>query len=144
MLNEHQQKRREEYIAGLREFADWLEAHPDFKMPWYGHTVNVFCDKVADFVEARRAAGLRDKTADPNYIMFAQKFSGGWKLDININKEKTCERVKVGEEIVPAKPARTVELPAEPEKVVEKYEWKCPESIIAAIEHTEMEGVPCS
>jgi hypothetical protein len=120
---------RTDYIRGLREMADWLEAHPDVPAPC-SDIFNVFVKDKERFLEVRRAAGLSNKSGDANYVYFYKVFSGDIRLEINIKKELTCERVKVGEKVIPAKPARTIELPAEPEKREEVFEWRCPESLL--------------
>ncbi len=124
---------RTEFIAGMRELADWLEDHPDVKRPSiWTTTINIFAADKEKLIELRRATGLSQKVEAGEFFMFRKEFRGGWKVDLNVNKQHTCERVKVGTKVVPAKPPRSIELPAEPEKVEDVYEWKCPETILAS------------
>ncbi len=120
---------RAEFIAGLYELADWFYSHPECPLPGVC-TVDLFAHSKEDFLEMRRKAGVTDKVSVGDWMAFRKEFSGGVRLDINISKQNTCERVKIGEKVIEAKPARTVELPAEPEHVEELYEWRCPETIL--------------
>lgn len=130
MLDAEQTRQRTEFIAGLREMADFFDARPDLKTPsqHIKTNINLFAKDKAELLELRRQMGnvvKREWGTFNEYIALRKAFRGGFSIDVNILKDNTCERVKIGEEVVPAKPARTIELPAEPEKTVEKYEWHC-------------------
>lgn len=121
MLSDYRQEFREQFIVGIREFADWLEAHPGVPAP--DQAFNVYAYTKEDFLEWRRAAGISDKTADANFIIWRKMF-GPIQFDINCNKEKTCRKVKTGERTLPAEPAK-------PERIEEVYEWVCDEPLLA-------------
>ncbi len=124
---------RAEFIAGLYELADWFYSHAECPIPCQCQ-VDIFAHSKEQFLEMRRQAGCTEKATVGDWMIFRKKFSGGVRIDINISKENTCRRIKIGERTVEAKPARTVELPAEPEHVEEIYEWRCPEAILSAEE----------
>lgn len=120
---------RMEFIAGLRELVDWYEAHPECRPP-HSCSVDLFAHSKEEFIEMRRQAGCQEKATVGDWMIFRKDFRGNVRIDINISKENTCERVKVGTRIIPAQPARVIELEAAPEKVEDVYEWKCPEAIL--------------
>lgn len=133
-LSEEEKQSRLNLIAGLREIADFYESRPNLPAA-YGVNLSLVATSKAELASLVRAAGSLKKVEaySPDNMKLSRMF-GPIGFHILANKNDTCERVKVGEEIVPAKPARTVELPAEPEKVVERYEWRCPDSILATSE----------
>lgn len=133
-LSESESKHKAAYIAGLREFADWLESVP-IEAPISCDGFRVFTYRKDVLLAMRRATGLSQKEMQGDYLRFIKHFSGGHYFQVYSDKKNTCERVKVGEKTIPARP-ETV-LPAEPEKVVEVFEWLCPESILADSEPVE-------
>lgn len=112
---------RAEFIAGLHELADFLEAHPDLPLPC-DQSHNVFMSDKADIAALARAAGGRwEKGADPNYFYLKVKFAGGHSYDLNVNREKVCRKVVTGTRVQPAKP----------ELEVEEFHWVCDEPLLA-------------
>lgn len=125
MLTDEDKTHRTEFIAGLREMADWYEAHPDMRAPRYA-SINIFAEDKADFISLRRASGLRDKHDGDVWMYFSKHFRGELEIQINVEREKVCRRVQVGERVVPAQVAK-------PETVEPVYEWKC-DSILEGTE----------
>lgn len=114
------------FIVSLRDLADFLEAHPIKEVR--RQTVHVFCDSRQEFADELRKIGRAEKEYGAEWF-WARKTFGPIELQLSIERNLLCERVKTGERVIPAQPERT--LPAEPERVEEVYEWKCPESILA-------------
>lgn len=130
MLTETQQHERTEFIAGLREMADWYESRPELRAPDYIDPFTFFARNKEHFLELRRAADLHHKEEScGEWLCFNKRCRGKVRLQITIEKEKTCRRVKVGERVLPAVPEHTV--PAQPERVEEVYEWRCDEPLLA-------------
>lgn len=121
---------RQQFVAGLRELADFYEQHEC--VPEFVSILNGFVDTAEQLVAARRALGARKKELhgiSDELIGFTRSF-GPLNLTIIAKREEVCQRVKVGEKIIPARPERT--LPAEPEKREPVYEWECPGLLEAA------------
>lgn len=122
MLSDYQKSDRAEFINGLRDLANWYGEHPDLEAPGAYGGFNIYTQSPEHFAELRRILGVSEKQSVTDTIYFRKSFGSYVKLDININKEKTCEKVKVGTRIVPA----------QPERVEEVYEWKCAPILEAA------------
>lgn len=108
-----------ELIAGLREFADFLESHPQFTYALQ-HTrflMPVDGDELAPLVS--QMGGQREKGVSGDYFGVS-RFFGGIELYVYAPREAVCERRQVG--------TRTVEKPVVvgTETVEEPvYEWNC-------------------
>lgn len=127
-MTEIQQRTRTSLITGLRELATFLEDHPQVPAPIYQVTVNAFAQSKAEIVAAARLGGWR-KDYNTTWFNLRRTFGGamdeGVSLDINIARAEVCERIVVGTEIVPARPAVA-------EHEIEKVEWRCEGSLLAA------------
>lgn len=109
---------RQETIDGLRELADYLDARPNVPLPYLG-MMNAFAEAEKLPVVAR-AMGEFTKDQNGNFLSLVKDFRGV-ELRVNFASEDVCERVVVGTEEVPAKPAHVREI----------VEWRCPESLLA-------------
>lgn len=128
---------REKAIAGLREFADWCEANPEFPASKIGTTILIHCATAEEFKSV--AAILRNgstvehpiaKDAQGDWYMHTRRF-GVIDVQAYTRRSNVCERVvttrELPAEIIPARPAEPEQhLPARTEEVVS---WKCPPSI---------------
>ena len=124
IFSEKEQNRRVAFVAALRGLADFYESHP-VQAP-YGLELTHYASSKEELAAMVRGCGSMDKYgygADDSYLRFKKEFGAGVELRIAADKENTCERVKVGETVIPARPAHYVH--AEPEKTVEKFEWVC-------------------
>lgn len=118
------------FIQGLRDFADWLEAHPVLPPTLYGlpnGRILLFVKDKDQLAAAARWLGTCEKVVTEDWFSLVKTF-GPIALEALIERPQVCERVKIGEKVIPAQPERV--LPAEPERVEEVYEWQCPESIL--------------
>ncbi len=110
-----------ELIQGLRALADFLQQHPQPELCYASPIINVFLN--AEELPARiRGVGELEKFAAGNYFWLRRSF-GPVKLDFSFEREKICRKVSTGTKVVPA-------VPAQPEKIVETFEWECPDSIL--------------
>jgi hypothetical protein len=140
MLDEIDQRRKDEYVAGLRELADWLESRPELEKPVGMITIlwPAYC--VEDFAKLRRESGLTDKRDYAGTeISFFRKFTGGHEAIVYCSKELTCERKKVGERVIAARPEQLI--PAQPEQIEEVFEWEC-NSILEKLHEPIAEEAP--
>lgn len=137
-----------EFVAGLRELADFFEARPELAPPYgidnlnyYGY-VDEDCQHTVDsktgvafFVKT--VGGKITKSADSSFFRMSRKV-GPFSIVAISNRESICERVKVGERIeperiIPAQPEQHIPAKEEefiPSSKVDVYEWRCP-SILA-------------
>ena len=116
-VDEREIERRKMFVRGLRDFADFMETNVDLPIPYGEEYFNIWVYTKAEMSALVKGKGRWEKKAEANYMLFRKQF-GTINYDINITRDRICERVVVGEEIIPARPA-------EPERVVEKVEWKC-------------------
>lgn len=128
-------KDQQEMVEGLRELADFIEAHIElpidsrFKLNTflYDSCMNKSPYSVIEgsaknkLRVATKALGKAEKRWGDYYIDVARKF-GPITLEFTINKGAVCERIVTGTKEVPEQllPARTEEI----------VEWKCVESIL--------------
>jgi hypothetical protein len=112
------------YIEGLRDLADYLETS-EIELGYEYRTgirLDVFTYSEAMFAEQqRKLGGFREKVLEGSYAIVRRTF-GPHAIEVNISRDKVCERVEVGERVVPATD----------EHVEKVYEWKCPEGFTAS------------
>ena len=126
----------QEFIQGLRNAADFFEAHPEIGMPgepcfsYYGDVNEKSVDSREGLAEFARIVGGRiDKDASDHYLTLTAK-KRGFTLRAVAIRSQVCQQVAVGTKI---EPAHTIPAQAEmtvPEREVPVYEWRCP-SILA-------------
>lgn len=117
---------RTAYTEGLRQLADWLDAHPDIDLPWTGTTYDPFSlgvwltkEELAEIVRA--LPGRVEKQFDETVVRVTSAF-GGLRVQAYSGRNEVCERIVTGTETVTvpaieAKPERT--------EVREVVEWRC-------------------
>jgi hypothetical protein len=112
---------RASYIAGLRQLADFLEAHPDLPAP-FGSNHNVFVEtKEALAVIVREPAVRWEKHASDSYFHLRVPFAGGHAYAVFTDRGAVCRKVVTGQRTIPAQPAQEVET----------YIWECDEPLLA-------------
>ncbi len=122
MLSEvdtHRQ-RSAEFVKGLREFADFLAAHPDLPVPVAG-SHNAFAADKAMLATIARTGVRWTKRAIDEWFYLSVSFTGGHTYDVNLSREQVCRKVVTGTRLVPAVAAREVE----------EYHWVCDEPLLA-------------
>ena len=132
------EKGRKQFIAGLREAADFFENNPQLKVP-LDRDLTVYSVTGADLATFARAFGKCDKVTDDFSFQLVHTLPSGFQLKTYTSRENVCKRVLVKTEEVPAHT-----IPAVPEKFIEAstrnvYEWECPESILGMAETTTEE-----
>jgi hypothetical protein len=129
--------RRAGYIQGLREIADWLEQHPDVKLPWLGDDeldIYVYGDIPAEMAAIARAMGVAEKGSRSYRSSGEERFTltrqfGALRVVASCPREEVCERVVTGTEEVTEEVPDPAYVAAAPTvtvtKVVEQVEWVC-------------------
>lgn len=114
---------RREFVTGLREMADFIEAHAHIPLPWPG-SQNAFVSDKAELAAIAKACGGRwAKNATESFFYIKKPFSGGHSYEVNISRESVCRRVVVGTRIEPA----------QPEQEVEDVRWVCDEPLLSEV-----------
>jgi hypothetical protein len=128
---------KNEYVASLRELADFVESR-EFPDKWEGaYDENNFdsprlifwARNKNDFGLIASAMGSFKKESNGDYIGAKKILPAGAYITLDANKNNTCTKKVVGTKIVPFKEAELV--PAVPEHEEEIVEWECPESFVA-------------
>lgn len=116
---------REEFIAGLRDLADWLEERPELPGPVGGERVLVFTQDAETFREYLGHMGAVEKNYSGDDYARAIKRFGPINYEVFTDREKVCRRVQVGTRTVAQEvPVEDVETKTvEVEEPV--YEWDC-------------------
>ena len=126
------------YTDGLRELADWLDAHPEWTpyLPENFYTWIPDDEAKATMARAARDMGTARKTVNENTGTFKLvKRFGPHAFTILADRAAVCERVVVGTHVetklerVPV--GEVVYEEREVEHLVEDVRWICPPSLLA-------------
>lgn len=121
-----------EVAQGLRELADWIEAHPDnLAAQAVAHDMNkigtgtITFNAVEFHTLASALGGERQKDVDDDYMIVTRKF-GPVLVRIRGSRESVCVAKVVGT-VTEELPARDA-IPAQPARTVKRdiIEWECP------------------
>lgn len=116
--------------AGLRQLADFIEAHPDIPVPTYLREPNVWCPRGAEQVQvlirAALAAGVEVTKHHSDQQRNVGLRFGPFEAMALINKSEVCERVVTGTRVVQV-PDPAYIPPETPmvDQTVEITEWRC-------------------
>lgn len=131
--------KQQAYIKGLRDIADWCEAHPDYAPGRDGGGVNVNIPGILtkeDLVRAGRAmGGTLEKNVTDSFFWLDKKF-GPHTLSAPVWRDQVCERVVTvtEEEVAEPDPEVLATVPTITRTVQrETVEWICPDSVIALV-----------
>jgi hypothetical protein len=114
-----------EYAAGLRLLADWLEAHPEIPLPTY-HINNYNLDTKEQAAELVRAFGSCKKKYSDDMFYVSKQF-GVLNYEFSFYRSGVCTPRVVGVETIPAMFVEAHTIPARTKEIVE---WDC-EPILA-------------
>jgi antitoxin component HigA of HigAB toxin-antitoxin module len=131
---------RETYTQGLREIADFLDAHPEVPLPYlssfqtgnWENTLDIYLvsekgqkEKLAAIA---RAMGHADKVMDGDKMRVFRRFAG-ITLIAQASRDQVCERVVIGTREIEVEEKDPEALAAVPvvkvTKTVEDVEWRC-------------------
>jgi hypothetical protein len=117
-----------DYIAGLRELADFYESHPDVNLPYEGNlcSFGIYGLNKEQIVATVKAFGKCRKDYEETAVNIYKEFHG-IKLNIYTARENVCRRVVVATNVEPEKtiPGKWVPEVVIPAKEVEVVEWRC-------------------
>lgn len=84
----------EAYVRGLREMADFIEAHPELPTPHYGSATSFFWSDLAGFTLALNAMGSFKKQYDEHEVRITREFSGGVQMYASVKREALgCRKI---------------------------------------------------
>jgi len=120
-----------EYAAGLRELADWIEAHPERPRP--SGTLTVYSlNSREEAAACLQALGTCKKEYTEDNFYLSREF-GPIKLTFMFYRSAICSRrvvgqKQVGTQVIPASITPETIIPAHTEDIIE---WDCGESLLA-------------
>lgn len=124
-------EKREAWVEGLRQLADFVEAHPEMPLPMSGATLYLWgADAKTELAALVRILGNVEKEASESFFGVTRRF-GPHALSVKASRENVCQRVVVGTK------TETYQVPPEGIEMVERtrsvelVEWICPPSILA-------------
>lgn len=79
-------------VQGLRELADYIEAHPGLPELHY-ISARRFCHGRDELRDAIQAMGSCEKKYDDNYVTAKADFSGGVTLEYHVDREAVCKKI---------------------------------------------------
>ena len=118
-----------EFARDLRAIADFIEAHPELKLPSLSR-LDIFESDAKSLPKYAAAFGNAAKDVLGDNLFILRRTFGTLKLEANWQRDLVCERRIVGQREIPDQivPAKDEEfIPAHKEDV---YEWRCPDSIL--------------
>lgn len=122
---------RAAWLTGLRQMADFLEAHPAVPLPSVHQPVYIWgADAQRQLAAAALALGDAEKEADASFFSLVRRF-GPIVYTVKAYRENVCERVVVGTKTI------TTQVPPEGVEMLtvtreeDVVEWRCPPSILA-------------
>lgn len=110
---------RQECIAGLRELADFLDAHPEVAAPLYSSLLSRVNTR-EDLMAVAQIGGWK-KVYEGEYFTLRRTFAGV-TLDVYTDRTTVCRKVVTGQRVVPARPECTEDV----------FEWVCEEQSLLA------------
>lgn len=128
---------KSEYIASLRELADYIEAR-EFPDDWQGSyaktdynppCLSFWVGSKTTFGKICSLIGTFEKNRGEYSTGARAKLPGGATISVSASREVVCKKVLAGTKTIPAKEEEII--PAQPEHEEEIYKWECPESFIS-------------
>lgn len=121
------------YANGLRELADWVEAHPDKALP--GKEINCYSLNERGDAAAILSALKPCRKEYGDEMFYIRRDFGPITLSYVFYRAKVCVAKVVGKKVIAEvrEPARTIELPEKitPEHTEDIIEWDCSEPLLA-------------
>ena len=127
---------REQQIAGLREFADFLEQNPEVPMEDWRIGITYYTYDDEPVKQAARAVAGWDKIYSDNFLDLAMSFGRdpempdsdrnvGLRYVISVAREKVCEAKVVGKKVVKKRDPEALKAVPMIEVEEDIVEWEC-------------------
>lgn len=123
---------RKQRIRLLRAFADFLEQHPTADTYLHGGEVLDYCENAdAMAAKAREIGGMWSKRTTDYYFYLDREVVPGVVYKLYSSREVVCEAVVVGQEAKEVPDPDYIAAAPKVTKMVDKIEWRCPDSLLA-------------
>lgn len=125
---------QQDIIDGLEKLVAWIKSHPEGVSGLASAFERIYVFP-KDMAVMARQLGTATKDQDDEFFILTKRFSRAVSLQCVRHREFVCDRIQVGEKVIPAQPAMEIPaqvIPATPERIVPVYEWQCPPSLLAA------------
>lgn len=109
---------RELVIQGLREFADFLEAHPTIPASQQNFLSYVYTRE--ELAKIARLTSWQKVYEGDNYFTLRKTFSSGARFDVYTERSQVCRKVVTGTRTVAATPEHEEEI----------VEWVCEDAAL--------------
>lgn len=126
------ENRNQKMIDDLKKLVEFLEDRPTIEFSGGEQTFYVSCsvDELKDFAAQ---AGTTTKSHDATWFNLDKRIGSHIRIHAYTDRNAICEKIKVGEKVIPAREEKYIPgrvEPAEPERVIDVFEWKCPPSLL--------------
>lgn len=124
LSDEVRAERREARLNEVQALLTFLKENPELPVPWYwANTCDAQADDKEQLLQLRKKLGRKvEKVVESYQFGFKKSFGDHVEYSITVPREEVCERVVTGTRV---EPAYTVE-----ERVVEEYDYICPDSFL--------------
>lgn len=131
------------YVAGIREFADWIEQNGELledegRLTTAGLTFYLAAHDKKELAQFAKMLGRATKEIDSTGDFALKRKCGPVTIHVYAQREKVCERVVTGTKTktqLVHDPALLEQVPmVEVTEEVEEVEWVCPPSLLALAE----------
>jgi hypothetical protein len=103
------------FIANVREYANWLEAHPGVPTPTGGLFPITWLGTIEQVRKATHLSGDWTKRYIEGQVCYQRAFDQDIDVTLYVARDQVCTKVQTG----------TRHVPAVPEHDEPVYEWKC-------------------
>jgi len=119
-----------EYATGLRELADWIEAHPELDGPRSDITVYSLDTKEQAAAVLRALKPCTKRVSET--LFYIERSFGPIKYQFAFNRESICKARIVGQKTIPehTEPERLIPARVIVEHVEDIIEWDCTEGLL--------------
>lgn len=123
-MNENKTTQTQDFVSGLREIADWYEAHPEIPPPLNSEISNYSLNEKSEALMVLEALKPCKKNYSEDLFEISREFHGVNARFLFYRDQVCIKKVvatkEVPEEVIPARPETII--PAHTEEIVE---WEC-------------------
>ena len=128
-MDEHEADIRKPFTDGLRELADWFDAHPEVSLPYAPDFIVCSPDTRAEAAAVLLALKPCNKDYSDTLLTLRRQF-GPITVKFLFQRDAVCVRRVVGHKEMPEEVVEARERQVLPRRLVEIVEWDC-EPILA-------------
>ena len=127
-----------EYANGLRELADWIEAHPELAAPYSDITIYSLDTKEEAAAVLRALKPCKKRITDTLFCI--ERKVGPINYQFAFNRKSICKARIIGQKTIPehTEPERLIPARVVVEHVEDIIEWDCTEGLLEIPEEAEV------